>query len=169
MEEKFDALFSWNEDRIEDVRFWCEPELTLEAIRSIRDLSLPDYDGLVTFEARGFFLAGIASAVLNLPVVFIRKHKPFYDKMDHQKMSFTNWKGEPETLTILKKSMPPVKKVMVVDDILDTGRSLQAGVELLNSLDVEVAGAYYLLNAANDKVTGEFKFPIYSAKKRHLF
>lgn len=165
---KFRKLFQWNEDRLEDVRFWCEPQLTAEALGQIPGCRFPAHDGLVTFEARGFFLAGIASAQQDLPVALIRKHKRFYDKMDHAKISFRNWKDEEETLTLMKKSLPAMSKVLVVDDILDTGRSLAAGQALLRSVGVEIIGAYYLLNAADDKTLGNFSFPIHAAMKHKL-
>lgn len=168
MKSKFHSLFQWNGERLEDVRFWCEPQLTAEALGQIPGCHFPAHDGLVTFEARGFFLAGIASAQLNLPVALIRKHKRFYDKMDHAKVSFKNWKNEEETLTMLKKSTPPVSKVLVVDDILDTGRSLLAGQELLQTMNIEIVGAYYLLNAADEKTLQQFSFPIHAAMKHKL-
>lgn len=118
--------------------------------------------------ARGFFLAGVASAHLDLLTVLIRKHKKFFDKIDHQKVTFTNWKNEVEALTILKGSMPQVKRVLIIDDILDTGRSLRAGQELLRTLGIEIVGAFYLLNAAKEEVYRSFSFPIHSAKEHKL-
>lgn len=168
MDNKFRKLFQWNENRLEDVRFWCEPALTAEALDAIPGLGFPRFDGIATFEARGFYLAGIVSARLNLPVLFLRKHKRFYDKMDHAKISFQNWKGEEEALTVLKKSAPPVSKVLIVDDILDTGRSLLAGQELLRAMNVEIIGAFYLLNAATEETVKQFSFPIRSTAKQKL-
>ena len=32
---QFHKLFTWNGEKVEDVRFWCEPQLCADAIRSI--------------------------------------------------------------------------------------------------------------------------------------
>ncbi len=167
--DKFRNLCVWNGDTIEDVRFWCEPELTKEGIQLIGKSDFPDFDAFVTFEARGFYLAGMAAAMYSKPSVLIRKHKKFYEKMEHAKVSLTNWKNDPETLTILKKGLPTAKRVLVVDDILDTGRSLEAGVSLLGGLDIEIVGAFYILNAASEEITSKFSFPIKSAIQHKLF
>ena len=166
--DRFRDLFLWNGERLQDVRFWCEPELTTEAIKRIEDLSFSRFDGFASFEARGFFLSGIASSIYQLPVVPIRKHKKFYDKIPHSRVSFTNWKNEEESLTIINKTLPDVRKVLIIDDILDTGRSLSAGCELLRELNVEVVGAYYLLDARSSDINSHFKFPVYSLLKHKL-
>ena len=168
MKNKFHSLFDWNEGRLEDVRFWCEPELTAAAITSIESLGFPEFDGFASLEARGFYLAGIASSIFRLPVVLVRKHKAFYEKMNCAKIDFTNWKGEKEALTIIKKSIPAAKRVLIVDDIFDTGRSLKASEKLLKSLNIEIVGAYYLLNAGSDEALADFSFPIKAAVKHKL-
>lgn len=165
----FKNLFQWNGNVLEDVRFWCEPELTAQAIAKIPSLGFSNFDGIATFEARGFFLAGVATPVLKVPTVLFRKHKRFYDKMDHQRIDFMNWKNEAESLTVLKKSLPSVKRVIVVDDIFDTGNSLKAGVSLLKTLNIEIVGAYYMLNAGSEEALSQFNFPIKATLKHKLF
>jgi adenine phosphoribosyltransferase len=168
METNFKPLFKWNGDKLEDVRFWCEPSLTRQAIETISSKPFPAFDGFVSFEARGFFLAGMASAICGLPVLPIRKHKSFYDKMAHEKISFQNWKGESETLTVLKDSLPSLRRVLVIDDILDTGRSLKAGESLLRSMGIDIVGAFYLLNAGSKVNLSSFSFPIHSILEHKL-
>lgn len=165
----FDKLFEWRDGRIEDVRFWCEPEITRAAVAKIGELQHLQFDGFATFEARGYLLAGIACAQFGLPVLPLRKHKPFYDRMAHKKILFNNWKGESETLTVLTGSLPAVRRVLVIDDILDTGRSLKAGSELLYGIGIEIVGAFYLLNSGSPETLVEFEFPILSAFQRRLF
>lgn len=169
MENEFKPLFQWSGDTVEDVRFWCEPDLTVKAIESISTMGFQPFDGIASFEARGFFLAGIAASHLKRPTVLIRKHKRFYDNMEHARVDFVNWKNEPESLTILQKSMPNVKRVLVVDDIYDTGNSLHAGTQLLQQLGVEVVGAFYLLNAGSSESLSKFQFPIEAILKKKLF
>jgi adenine/guanine phosphoribosyltransferase-like PRPP-binding protein len=170
VETEFKDLFVWNQDRIEDVKFWCEPELTTKSIHKIREIfNIQEIDGFVALEARGFYLAGIASAIYKLPCVMVRKHKAFYNKMDHESVHFKNWKDEPESLTIVKDTLPHVKSVLVVDDILDTGASLRASKELLARADIHINGAFYLLNSYGENASHDFGFSVHSLITKKLF
>ena len=169
MKEKFKPLFQWNGEAVEDVRFWCEPELTSMAIHEISGLGFAHFDGIASFEARGFFLAGMAADQLKMPAILIRKHKRFYDGMAHERIDFTNWKNEPEALTVLTNSLPPVKRALIVDDIFDTGNSLRAGIQLLERVGIRPVGAFYLLNAGTEKALGDFSLPIESILRKKLF
>lgn len=149
---EFRELFVWSGDTLEDVRFWCEPKLTNQALLEIeKKFDLEKIDGFVALEARGFYLAGVASSLFQKPVVMVRKHKKFFEKMQHETITFKNWKGEMEALTVLLGTLPKVKNVLVVDDIIDTGASLVAARSLLSHLDIQLSGAFYLLNALKFK------------------
>ena len=164
----FEKLFVWDGDKIEDTKFWCEPALTSSALKDLPKLfDLQEIDGFCALEARGFILAGMAAALYEKPVMLARKHKGFYDKMAHSKIEYTNWKGEPEALTLLRKVNPSLGRVLIIDDILDTGASLRAVAELLGREGIGIVGAYYLLDASVSAMTG-IKFPIVSAVKHHL-
>lgn len=169
MKSEFDQLFQMTDGKIEDARFWCEPVLTSKAVDQIASFGFPVFDGIASLEARGYFLAGMAAVKFHLPTVLIRKHKSFYENMAHAKVDFTNWKNEPETITVLKASMPAVKRVLIVDDILDTGNSLIASRQLLRNLGIDVVGAFYLLNAGSDELLKEVGLPVGSVKKQRLF
>jgi len=167
---RYSNLFVWNDQKVEDVRFWCEPKLTVEAIGLVREhFDLSTIDGFVGIEARGFYLAGVASVVFELPVVMVRKHKKFYEEMAHERVEFKNWKAETESLTLIKESQPDVRKVLVIDDILDTGASLAATTELLKKAEIEICGAYYLLDSLGAESGRKFQFPIESLLTRKLF
>ena len=168
MNDRFRRIFKWNGDRLEDTRFWCEPQLTQAALFQIKEIPFDHYDGLASFEARGFFLLGVASNHFQLPSVFIRKNKKFFEKMNHHRVDFRNWKNEPESLVVLKDSLPEVKRVLIVDDILDTGRSLEAGQKLLSEINIEIVGAFYLLDASKEDIGARLGFPIYSAMKHQI-
>jgi adenine/guanine phosphoribosyltransferase-like PRPP-binding protein len=168
--QKYSKLFVWDGDKIEDIRFWCCPDETISALNELPNFfDLGHVDGFCALEARGFLLSGIAAAIFKKPVLPIRKHKRFYDRMDHTRVDFTNWKGDPEAITFLRKSNPQVKRVLVVDDILDSGASLQAVTQLFSKEAIEIVGAYYLLDASREDLSGRFKFPIRSAVKHKLF
>lgn len=169
-DQKFKELFVWNQGKIEDVRFWCEPVLLQEGINQIKNkFDLSTIDAFVGIEARGFYLAGVASVQYGLPTIMVRKHKSFFDKMNHESMQFTNWKGEAECLTVMMDTIPRAKSVVVVDDILDTGASLVAAKALLGRMGMDLQGAFYLLDSYRGDSANELGINVKSLLQRKLF
>lgn len=72
-------------------------------------------------------------------------------------------------MTILKETVPPVKTALIVDDILDTGASLRASKELLPLLNVELVGAFYLLNSYGELANEDFGLSVKALHSRQLF
>ena len=69
--------------------------------------------------------------------------------MDHTSIEFKNWKGESEKLTVLKDSIPASKSYLLIDDILDTGSSLDAANKLVKNISLNLIGAFYILDSAD--------------------
>ncbi len=154
-------LFTWDLGEIDDVIFWERPgkfDALVEDFAALtRDM---EYEVLAPLEARGFLLAGLIAKALHLPVLPIRKYKPFYRRFSGTKADFTNWQGEAETLFVFRR--PPLleKRVLVVDDLIETGNSLEAAVRALDVLDCEVVGAFYLCDVTTGERRAAFDFPI---------
>jgi adenine phosphoribosyltransferase len=104
-----------------------------------------DYDVLVTAEAKSIPLAHAISAEANKPYVILRKsYKPYMgDALSAETLSITT--GEPQTLYLDEKDRDLMqgKKVVVVDDVISTGSTLQ-GMRLL----LQKAGASVVAEAA---------------------
>jgi adenine phosphoribosyltransferase len=104
-----------------------------------------DYDVLVTAEAKSIPLAHAISAEANKPYVILRKsYKPYMgDALSAETLSITT--GEPQTLYLDEKDRELMqgKKVVVVDDVISTGSTLQ-GMRLL----LQKAGASVVAEAA---------------------
>jgi len=102
-----------------------------------------DYDILVTAEAKSIPLAYALSVETNKPYVVLRKAYKLYmgAALIAETLSITT--GEPQTLIMDEKDQELVKgkKVILVDDVISTGSTLQ-GMQMI----MEKAGA---------KVTGE--------------
>jgi adenine phosphoribosyltransferase len=160
---KYLDLFTWYGAEIDDVVFWERGDLFDEISVDFQSLTGGQaYELLAPLEARGFLLAGILAARLNKPILPVRKYKPFYDRFPGMKMEFTNWKGEPEALFAAHRDRYTGKRVLIVDDMIETGNSLEAAVKLLEKLDCEMVGAFYLCAVANPDIREKFNFPIYS-------
>jgi adenine phosphoribosyltransferase len=104
-----------------------------------------DFDVLVTAEAKSIPLAHALSVETGKPYVILRKsYKPYMgDALQSETLSITT--GKPQTLFLDEKDRYLVKdnKVLIVDDVISTGSTLQ-GMRLI----LEKAGAKISAEAA---------------------
>jgi adenine phosphoribosyltransferase len=108
-------------------------------------ISEVDYDILVTAEAKSIPLAHALSRVTGNPYVILRKtYKPYMgDALQAETLSITT--GQPQTLYLDEKDRDLIrgKKVIILDDVISTGSTLQ-GMRLL----LQKAGANVVAEAA---------------------
>lgn len=108
-------------------------------------LSSLQYDVLVTAEAKSIPLAHALSVVTGKPYVILRKsYKPYMgDALEAETLSITT--GQPQTLYLDEKdrSLMNGKRVIILDDVISTGSTLQ-GMRLL----LQKAGAIVIAEAA---------------------
>src|SRR5574338_1243023 len=101
-----------------------------------------DYEVLVTAEAKSIPLAHALSVVTGKPYVILRKsYKPYMgNALTAETLSITT--GQPQTLYLDEKDreMMKGKRVIVVDDVISTGSTLQGMRLLLQKAGAEVAG-----------------------------
>ena len=94
-------------------------------------------DSLVAAEARGFIFA--APLALELGAAFVPVRKP--GKLPFEKHSFSyDLEYGSDTLEMHKDAVVAGQRVLVVDDLLATGGTVEACCKLLANNDVEVAG-----------------------------
>lgn len=90
-------------------------------------LKAVDYDILVTAEAKSIPLAYALSVETKKPYVVLRKsYKPYMgDAIQAETLSITT--GQPQTLILDEKDINLVrgKKVVILDDVISTGSTLQ--------------------------------------------
>lgn len=105
-------------------------------------LASVDYDVLVTAEAKSIPLAHALSVFTGKPYVILRKaYKPYMgNALQAETLSITT--GQPQTLYLDEKDreMMQGKRVIVVDDVISTGSTLQGMRMLLQKAGAEVAG-----------------------------
>ena len=90
-----------------------------------------DIDRIVGLEARGFILGGAIAHQLSVGFVPIRKKGKLPGKTLSQ--DYTLEYGE-ATMEIHDDAIQPGEKVLVVDDLLATGGTAEAGIKLLEKL-----------------------------------
>lgn len=110
-----------------------------ECLRWLRDETVKRYKGLgitkvVGIESRGFILAPAVAIELNAGFIPIRKP----NKLPAETVSVTYKKeyGE-DTIQIHKDALTPDDIVLIHDDILATGGSMVAAIELVKKLGVK--------------------------------
>jgi adenine phosphoribosyltransferase len=110
-----------------------------ELAQKLKDVS---YDLLVTAEAKSIPLAHALSVETNKPYVVLRKtYKPYMgDALKAETLSITT--GQPQTLILDEKDIELMKgkKVVILDDVISTGSTLQGMRMVLDKAGASVAG-----------------------------
>jgi adenine phosphoribosyltransferase len=120
-----------------------DTELVQACAQELGDkLNAVDYDVLVTAEAKSIPLAHALSVVTGVPYVILRKsYKPYMgDALQAETLSITT--GQPQTLYLDEKDreMMKNKRVIIMDDVISTGSTLQGMRLLLQKAEARVVG-----------------------------
>ena len=106
-----------------------------------------NYDALVTAEAKSIPLAHALSVVAKKPYVILRKsYKPYMgDALQSETLSITT--GEPQTLYLDEKDQEMIKgnRVVILDDVISTGSTLQGMRMILEKAGAEIAAEAAIL------------------------
>jgi len=132
--------------RIAILNILGDTELVQACARELgKQLKGVDFDVLVSAEAKAIPLAHALSVELRKPYVILRKtYKPYMgDALTAETLSITT--GQTQTLILDEKDRALVrgKKVVIVDDVISTGSTLQ-GMRMV----LEKAGATVVREAA---------------------
>jgi adenine phosphoribosyltransferase len=100
-------------------------------------------DKVVGLEARGFILGGAIAHQLSLGFVPIRKKGKLPGKTIEQ--DYTLEYGT-ATMEVHDDSFKPGEKVLLVDDLLATGGTAEAGIKLIERMGAEVIGCAFVID-----------------------
>ncbi len=118
----------------------CARELAVK----VKDV---DYDIIVTAEAKSIPLAYALSVETKKPYIILRKiYKPYMgDAIQAETLSITT--GQPQVLILDEKDRELIrgKKVLIVDDVISTGSTLQGMRMILDRVGASVAGEAAIL------------------------
>ncbi len=106
------------------------------------DSSVLNFDKLAGIEARGFLLAGALSGRLGGGVIMMRKpgKLPYKKRRVEYKLEY----GE-DALEIHEDAIKPGERIIVIDDLLATGGTAEAGCKLVEELGGIVAMVLFLV------------------------
>lgn len=99
-------------------------------------------DLVVGVEARGFIIGSAVAYVLGAGIVLIRKQGKLPYKT--QKTIYQLEYGT-DTLEIHEDAMKPGQRVLIMDDLLATGGTVSAAIDLVNKLGGKVVGIGFLV------------------------
>ncbi|MCC5844785.1 MAG: adenine phosphoribosyltransferase [Verrucomicrobia bacterium] len=117
------------------------------AYRAFIDLLIAEYkdrnlDAIVAVDARGFLFGGALAYALGVSLVPVRKKGklPF----NTHEISYELEYGT-ATLEIHDDALSPGDRVLILDDLLATGGTVEATISLCKGLGAEVVGCAFLL------------------------
>ena len=116
-------------------------------------------DLVVCAEARGFLLGGAIANTLELGLVPVRKKGklPYRTKSRNYKLEYGT-----DSLEIHEDSIQLGQRVLLVDDILATGGTAKAVLDLVLDLGGKVEAALFLGEIVSLKGREKFNIPVYS-------
>jgi len=98
-------------------------------------------DKIVGIDARGFILAAAAAYKLKTGLVIVRKK----GKLPSKTISKTyTLEYASNTLEMHEDSILPGEKILVIDDVLATGGTMQATIDLIKKLKGKIVGIEFL-------------------------
>ncbi|ABV93811.1 adenine phosphoribosyltransferase [Dinoroseobacter shibae DFL 12 = DSM 16493] len=100
-------------------------------------------DKVAGLEARGFILGGAVAHQLSVGFVPIRKKGKLPGKTIAQDYVLEYGKA---TVEIHDDAFQPGERVLLVDDLLATGGTARAGIQLIERLGAEVVGCAFLID-----------------------
>lgn len=108
-----------------------------------------EFNYIVGLESRGFLIGAILAEKFNVGFVPIRKKNKKNTKLPGEILSI-NYKTEysEDAFDLQKISLNEESKVLLVDDVLATGGSLQATETLILSTGAKVVGTFCVFEAA---------------------
>lgn len=119
------------------------------AIDTMQDLVKDlDYDVVAGAESRGFIFGTPIAYNKNKPFVLIRKKGKLPGETVSAEYDLEYGKA---VIEMHKDSIKPGQKVLVVDDLIATGGTIEAMIRLIKSLGGEVAGVVVLMELAGLK------------------
>lgn len=120
-------------------------------------------DAVVAVEARGFILGGVIAHKLGAGFVPVRKKGKLPAKT--QSVTYALEYGT-DTLEMHQDALGSGDKVLIVDDLLATGGTVNAVTELVKQMGAKIAGIAFLIELIDLKGRDKLKgYPVYSLIK----
>jgi adenine phosphoribosyltransferase len=138
------------------------------AFKKSIDLLAKKYKGkgfakVVGVEARGFIFAAAVAHKIGAGFVPVRKK----GKLPYKKISTTyELEYGTDTLEIHQDAISPGEKILIIDDLLATGGTVEAVIQLVKQLEGKIGGIGFVIELVDLNGKDKFKeYPLYSLVK----
>uniref|UniRef100_A0A914VMP0 Adenine phosphoribosyltransferase n=1 Tax=Plectus sambesii TaxID=2011161 RepID=A0A914VMP0_9BILA len=111
------------------------------AAHAVAEIPVP-VDAVAGLEARGFLFGPQIAAILNVPFIPIRKQGKLPGKT--VRATYVKEYGE-DVVEVQSDALKPGAKVMIVDDLLATGGTMKAAIEVIQKAGGDVAEAFCII------------------------
>jgi len=118
-----------------------------------------EIDVIAGIESRGFLIAGMLSSRINKPVALLRKPGKLPGETEKQEYELEYGK---DSIEIHKDAIKPGQKVLLIDDLIATGGTAQAGVNLIKKLGGKIIEACFIIDLPELKGKEKLNCPIYT-------
>ena len=120
------------------------PEAFNFAIDKIVEISKKiEFDKISAIESRGFVFASVVSYKLKKPLIMMRKKNKL--PAERHSVDFELEYGN-ATIEVHKDSINKGDKILIIDDLIATGGTAEAGAKLVKISKGEVAGFIFIIN-----------------------
>ena len=120
------------------------PEAFNFAIDKIVEISKKiEFDKISAIESRGFVFASVVSYKLKKPLIMMRKKNKL--PAERHSVDFELEYGK-ATIEVHKDSINKGDKILIIDDLIATGGTAEAGAKLVKFSKGEVAGFIFIIN-----------------------
>ena len=102
-----------------------------------------EYNKIASIESRGFIFSSPLSYKLSKPHILMRKKNKF--PAEKYSVDFELEYGQ-ATLEIHKDSIQPKDKIIIIDDLIATGGTANAGAQLVEKSGGQVAAFLFIIN-----------------------
>ena len=102
-----------------------------------------NFDKIASIESRGFLFASALCYNLSKPLILMRKKNKLPAEKYSQEFVLEYGKA---TLEIHKDSIKPEEKVLIIDDLIATGGTSEAGAKLVEKSEGIVSGFVFVIN-----------------------
>jgi len=102
-----------------------------------------NFDKIASIESRGFLFASALCYNLSKPLILMRKKNKLPAEKYSQEFELEYGKA---TLEIHKDSIKPKEKIIIVDDLIATGGTSEAGAKLVEKSEGIVSGFVFVIN-----------------------
>jgi len=127
---------------------------------------------ILTAETSGIAPALSAAMVLEVPVVFARKHRPITMTEPLQESAPSHTKGGTVQLMVSPEYLSPTDRVLIIDDFLATARTIEALARLVQKRGATLVGIGAVIEKVYSKgreVLEQFNVPVVAlARIEHI-